>query len=448
MKYYSLTVKNNYGNLHAGECFCNAVKPLTIGQLNSSNIILPCLDDLLPQNFCTIKATESDCWILIKQTDFYPVKVNDKALDCACHLSDGNVISLNGISFVFNVHDDDNYVEAQGIIRHTSRQNKKQIVIWCCSLFAILAISIGYPMLKESRNSFTSGDDNAIRASLCKLEVEEVILQRHTPEDKDGEYHDVDSYLLENKSVGTCFLTTDSLIVTARHCVEPWLDFNGWEDNTTLTDLPQDVYWAVIAERSQLEQADTLYRVVSKCQIITSDSTCIDTFTSDQFSYNRSRDIISHMGTERLPWRVIYPLYHKKDVELGDFAFIKTKHKGELTLATMEYLSDIKDKEESGVRIYGFPKKIHGNRCEYQEAALVLRGSDISKECIQLKVNGTTGYSGAPVIEKRDGRMLVVGVFSKIDDFDDSKNTFYAVPANEISQYNPIEANEKKQYRR
>lgn len=448
MTYYSLTVKNSYGKLHADECFHNAMMPLTIGQLNSSNIVLPCADDLLPQNFCTIKATEPDSWILIRQTDFYPIKVNDQVLDCVCRLYDGDVIALNGVSFIFNIHEDDSYAETQGIIRHTSRTYKRQFLVWCCSLLAVLAISIGYPMLKENRNSFTSNDDSIIRASLCKLDVEEVILQIHTTEDKQGEYRDVDSYLLDNKSVGTCFITTDNLIVTARHCVEPWLDFNKWEDNKTLTDLPQEVYWAVIAEQSQLEQADTLYRVVSKCQIITNDNLCIDTFTSDQFSYNRSRDIISHMGVEHLPWRVIYPLYHRKDVELGDFAFIKTQHKGNLTLATKEYITEIQNKEESEVRIYGFPKKNHGNRCEYQEAALVLRESDLSTECMQLKVNGTTGYSGAPVIEKRDGKMHVVGVFSKIDDFDDSKNTFYAVPANEISQYNPIEANEKRQYRR
>lgn len=448
MKYYSLTAKNNYGNLHTGERFFNATKPLTIGQLNSSNIVLPCPEELLPQNFCTIKTTEANTWILIKQTDFYPVMVNDMLVDCVCQLSDGDVILMNGVSFLFSVHDDDNYTEVQGIIRSTSRQNRKQIFIWCCSLLAVLVISLGYPMLRESQNTFTSSDDEDVRASLCKIEIDEVILQMHTPEDKEGEYYDVDSYLLDKKSLGTCFITADSLIVTARHCVEPWLDFNDWGDNTSLTDLPQEVYWAIIAERSQLEQADTLYRVVSKCQIITSDSICIDTFTSDLFSFNRSRDIISHMGKERLPWRIIYPLYNKKDVELGDFAFIKTKHKGKLTLATKDYISDVKDSEESEVRIYGFPKKIHGNRCEYQEAELELRESDFTKECIQLKVNGTSGYSGAPVIDKRNGNMLVIGVFSKIDDFDDSKNTFYAVPANEISQYNTIEANEKKQYRR
>lgn len=448
MRYYTLTVKNNYGKLHVGEHFYNAFRPLTIGQFNSSTIVLPCSDDLLPQDFCTIKASESGSWILIKQTDFYPIQVNNQVLDCVCRLYDGDVISLNGVSFVFNIHEDDNYTETQGILRTPSRHNKGQIWIWCCSLLAVLAISIGYPVLKESRNSFTNSEDNAVRASLFKIEVEEVILQMHTSEDNHGEYRDVDTYLLDNNSIGTCFLTADSLLVTARHCVEPWLDFCNWEDSTTLTDLPQEIYWSIIAERSQLEQADTLYRVVSRCKIIKDNNVCIDTFTSDQFSYNRSRDIITHMGIERLPWRIIYPIYHKKDVELGDFAFIKTKHKGELTLATKEYISDIKDKEEAKVRIYGFPQKNHGNRYEYQDATLVLAESDINKECIQLKVNGTTGYSGAPVIEKRDGKMLVVGVFSKIDDFDDSKNTFYAVPANEISQYNQKKANEKKQYRR
>lgn len=458
MRYYSITIKNSHGNLHAGEQFCNAAKPLSIGQLHSSDIVIPCSDDLLPQSFCIIKPNaNSGGWVLIKQTDFYSISINGKELYHVRMLEDGDVISIetnetvetiNRISFAFNVHDDDGYSEALGITRSKSKNDKRQMLLWCCSLLAVLAFSIGYPMLRENMNNFTSSNDNDVRASVYKIMVSEVMLQMHTPDDKAGEYHTIDSHVLDSVQVGSCFLTTDSLCVTARHCVEPWLDFNGWTDNTTLTDLPQDVYWAVLAERSQLEQSDTLLRVVTKCRIMTNDDVCIDSLTSDKFMFNRSRDIMTHMGNELLPWRIIYPLYNKKDVELGDFAFMKTKRQGTLTLADDKYLTDMKKKGDAEVRIYGFPRKNNGNLCEYQSAELAQKQNDHHNMCIQLKVNGTSGYSGSPVIEKRDGKMTVIGIFSKIDDFDESKNTFYAVPASEVSQYNPTKANEQKQYRR
>lgn len=449
MRYYSITIKNSHGNLHAGEQFCNAVKPLSIGQLHSSDIAMPCADDLLPQSFCVIKPNAtSEGWVLIKQTDFYPIRVNDKELHYVQLLEDDDVISVEGVSFAFNIHDDDGYSEALGITRSKAKNGKRQMLLWCCSLLAVLTISIGYPMLMKNRNSFTSSNDDEVRASVYKIMVSEVMLQMHTPDDRDGEYHTIDSYALDSAQVGSCFLTTDSLCVTARHCVEPWLDFNGWTDNITLTSLPKDVRWAVMAERSQLEQSDTLLRVVTKCRIMTNDDVCIDSLASDQFMFNRSRDIITHMGDELLPWRIIYPLYNKKDVELGDFAFVKTKRQGTLTLADDNYLTDMKENGDGEIRIYGFPRKNYGNLCEYQNTELAQKQSDHHSVCIQLKVNGTSGYSGAPVIEKCNGKMTVIGIFSKIDDFDESKNTFYAVPANEVSQYNPIKANEQKQYRR
>lgn len=452
MKYYSLTVKNNSGNLHSGERFCNSIKPLTIGQFESSDITIPCKEELLPQCLCTIvENPQGEGWLLIRKTDFYAVGVNGIEIPYICHLKDGDTISTIGHTFLFNTYDDDNYIEGQGLIRQAPRNIGLQWLIWSCSLLLVLAIAIGYPMLRQQMNQFTSNDEKALRSTIFKIVVSEIILQQHTSADARDSYRTISSYEPDSISIGTCFFTQDSLCITARHCVEPWVDYSGWSDHTSMTDLPQDVYWAVLAEKSQIEQADTLYRIVSRCQVLDGDS-CLCEFTSDQCLFNRSRDIIARMGNERLPWRIIYPLYSRKDVELGDFAFVKTHRSGALDLATHSYLAQLdKDDAETGKRIYGYPKTNHGNLWGYQDISHISIPETQDgnfDQCLQLIVSGTSGYSGAPAIVKQNGKMTVVGIFSKIDDFVDSKNTFYAVPANEVSEYNATKANETKQYRR
>lgn len=451
MRYYSITVKHPIGKLQSGEHFYNAKSPLSLGQQPSANIQLPCDEDLLPQNFCVItNNTKSNSWQLVKQTDFYPVLLNGEEIAYVGNLHDGDVITVGGATFLFKVHNDDNYSVSNGIVIRKPKQGWTKPLLWCASLLLVLAVSIGYPMIMKNRNGFTKADNRSIRASVYKILVTEVMLQQHTPDDPEGVYSSVDTCVLDSISVGTCFFTEDSLCVTARHCVEPWVDFSAWSDDTKHSELPRDVSWALLAEQSQLEQADTLYRIVSHCLVLEEDS-CIYEFTSDQCSFNRSRDIIIRLGDDLMPWRVIYPLYKRKDVELGDFAFVKTTRKGELELATDAYLSKMNSEEDSEVRIFGYPKKNHGNLWEYQIVSHVTipeMEDSAYTACLQLNVSGTGGYSGSPVIEKKNGRLMVVGIFSKIDDFDDSKQTFYAVPASEVSQYNSTKANEKIQYRR
>lgn len=451
MKYYGITVKSSKGRLHSGQRLFNASAPLTIGQQPSADILLPCSEELLPQSFCTIvRNAAGSGWMIIRKSDFYRVMLNDEEVHAIANLSDGDVISVEGNTFVFNLFDDDNYVDGQGLLLRSQKRSWKQTALWCCSLLLVLVVCMGYPMFSKNQNHFTGKNTALVRSSVYKITVSEIILQQHTEADADGVYHTVDSYALDSLSIGTCFFTHDSLCVTARHCVEPWVDYTDWADDVVMADLPKDVRWAVLAEKSQLEQADTLYRLISRCQVLDEDS-CIYEFSSDQFSFNRSHDIIAHIGEEQLPWRIIYPLYSRKDVELGDFAFIKSDRCGDLELATEEYLISMSDEDDSEIRIFGFPKTNHGNIWEYQTVSHLTvpeKEDEGFSKCLQLNVNGTAGYSGAPVIEKKNGKMTVVGIFSKIDDFVDSKNTFYAVPASEVSQYNPATANETQQYRR
>lgn len=442
MKYYSLTFRSQMLNFKAGEHLYHSLSPLSIGQLPSSEVQLTCADDLLPQPFCSI-VPSSDGWKLVKQTDYYPVLVNGIEVCYARVLHDADVICIEGVEFLFLVHDDDRYVEGSGLVATEVKGGFMQQK-WLLPLFAVIVCSIFYLLSIKRDNSFSAADNAVIRASVYKIVVEEIELQQHTPDLFEGEYLAIDNIVLDSISVGTCFFTTDSLCVTARHCVEPWIDFEDWSDDTKLSDLPKPVQWAVLTEQSQQAMADTLYRVVSRCQVLDGDS-CIYEFTSAECSFNRSRDIIVTMTDECLPWRIIYPLYNRKDVELGDFVFLRTNRAGNLLLADEALLSD-EAVDECPVRIYGFPRKNDGNVWEYQQVGAIFmpqRQEDESFEgCIRLSVAATSGFSGSPVIVKKNGRLNVVGVFSKIDSFDEGKNTYYAVPVNEITNYNPAKANE------
>lgn len=443
MKYYSLTCRSLGKNFQMGERLYRSLSSLSIGQLTSSEVQLPCPDDLLPQSFCTI-VPYAGGWKLLKQTDYYPLRVNGTEVHYACVLHDADVINVEGVEFLFSTFDDDRYIEGCGLVIADAKDGLVQLLKWIVPLIVVIVCSLLYIYIGKTDNSFSAADTEAARASVYKIMVEEIELQQHTPDLAEGEYLAIDSVVLDSVSVGTCFFTTDSLCVTARHCVEPWIDYEGWSDDAKFSDLPKPIQWAVLTEQSQQMMADTLYRVVSHCQVLDGDS-CIYEFTSADCSFNRSRDIIVNMTDDCLPWRVIYPLYNRKDVELGDFVFLHTNRAGHLSLADEALLTD-DAVEACPVRIYGFPRKNDGNVWDYQQVGAMFmpqRQEDGYFEgCIRLSVAGTSGFSGSPVIVKKKGRLNVVGVFSKIDSFDEGKNTYYAVPVNEITNYNPEKANE------
>lgn len=451
MKYYSISFRTDTENHRAGEKLYSSAAPVTIGQLPSADIVLDCDDDTMPLNICTIIADGTGGrWLLVKRTDFHQVTVNGGDIHYARVLKDGDMLAIGKYRFTINLHDDDKYIPGQGIVVVRSKLSNKHLALWYLSLILVVGAGIGYRMLHFTRNNFTRNDELAIESSVHKIEVSDIILQIHTPEDPDGIYRNYDIFELDSVCVGTCFLTEDSLYVTARHCVEPWLDFRGWPDKVTFDKLPKYVQWLIKAEESRLEQADTLYRVASRCRIIDNGS-CIHEFTSDECSIDRSRDILVHMGDERLPWRIIYPLFERKDVELGDFAYKKADMAGALKLADFTFISGLHGDDKGAKRLYGFPRKNYGNEWEYQniDRIVVLQPEDGHfKRNLQLKVEGTLGYSGGPVIIKKDGQTLVVGIFSKKDDYDDSHSTSYAVPVTEITNHKKGGQNERAQYRR
>lgn len=448
--YYSLTFRTTCLDRKFGDKILNSDCPLTIGQKRTEDIVLPCSPDLLPETFATILPEPGkNRWCIVRRTDFYDIKINGEPLTYAKVLQDGDVITFHiaekPVKLLFHICDDEHYSSGNGITYSKVRLTRKSLVAYSLLMLLLVSVVSLVPMYLRHLETFNSDDLFAMSSSVYQINVDSVMLQMHTPDDADGEYHTVDSRMPDESSYGTCFFTKDSLCVTARHCVEPWLAYEGWTGDENIKDLPTEVQWTIMSERSQEEDADTLYRVISHCSVMDGDS-CICSFTSDQCKIDRSRDEIIHLGSQQLPWRAIFPLFNRRDVELGDFAFLKSQVRGDLTLAESKKVEAFAPSKDC--RLVGYPKE-NTIRRTVQEGrildALELGKGKEAEECIRLEVRGNDGDSGGPVIVKSKGHLYVVGILSKKDDHHDG--IFFAVPITEITNYKENK-DEAPRYRR
>lgn len=453
MKYYSLTFRTPCDGHTVGSRLLNAENVIYIGQQESADIRIPCSPSMLPQAFAVIVPNEDgESWRLVKQTDFYEIRVNGTAMNYVHALESGDMIEFEGsqpLKLRFMLHDDTSYDVAGNIAFQKRLFSPLGMAVVLVLLVAlIVGVVTGKQKYDTYMSDFTKADTTDIKESVYMITVDCIMLQMHAPGYASGVYETVDTTEPNEYTHGTCFFTQDSLCITARHCVEPWITFNWHEYNENTRVLPKEVEWVLKAETSMVNQTDTIYRVVTKCSVLDGDS-CIYTFLSSGCSFNRSRDNIFRMGSEGLVWRNCVPFYNRLDMELGDFAFIKADRAGELQLADLDYM-DPWDFRTLKKMIAGFPKLNNIDFMTKTVGGITLPRLDeqgVPISAMLLSVGVPAGYSGSPVIVKRGGDLYVVGILSKADDFDKDQ-TSYAVPSTEITDYNPEKANEQTRYRR
>lgn len=450
-RYYSLMFRTPCLEHKFGDKIKNADSPLNIGQKSTADVQLPCPNDFIPETYATILPdANQNHWYIVRRTDYYDIEVNGESLCYAKILQDGDIITCfttdKPVKLLFHICNDEHYSADMGITYNKAGITKRAIALYSMLILIFVSLVSFLPIYLRHLESFNNNDAIVISKSVYQINVDSVMLQMHTPDDSVGVYHTIESRTPDEASYGTCFFTQDSLCVTARHCVEPWLAYEGWTGDENVKDLPIEVQWAIQSEQSIEEYADTLYRVVSYCSVMDGDS-CIYSFTSDQCKIDRSRDDITHLGRQQLPWRVIFPMFSRRDVELGDFAFFKSQVRGDLTLAESKKIAEVFASNKD-CRLVGYPKE-NTIRRTVQEGrildALELGEDKDAEECIRLEVRGNDGDSGGPVIVKSKGHLYVVGILSKRDDHHDG--IFFAVPITEITNYNENK-DEAPRYRR
>lgn len=433
--YYRLTYHLNgvKETVLCGNC------PLDIGQTAACGIQLPEDSETEPQIFATIvphiKGKE---WYVVRRSDFADIFLNGSPLDIAAPLSGGDRLTLGGTEIQFRTFSDNRYTDTDGIVNE--RRNSLRGTLLISFALAAVAVAVAAVALFASGGGDQLAHANLDRynASLFRITVDSVSLVKDTVIDGLPQTVVVSTVETVGKHAGTCFLTEDGYFVTARHCVEPWINDEGWKDVNAGSDMSPALKLATFAETENRINGDRRYRVCSHC--VVSNRSGRHEYLSTDFLMDKSRDKIIKLGTDSRPmyWRTITPMATCREMELGDFAYIKCSDlNGAFSLADVETMRRFDRQADKDIAVLGFPTNDNGTNetatrangnsqhLEYDEASGHLLG------CIQMSAPINRGNSGGPVLAKVGRKIVVVGIVSKADEHA-TQGTFWAVPATEV----------------
>ena len=413
----------------AGERIAASSSVVRIGQQEDCDVRFENRSDYADELFAIVRLCRTgDGWQLIPCSEFEPVTVNGAKIGLVHYLTDGDRIAFGdeGRELLFNVHRDGNVDTASGTIHIAPSPSGKwmaALVLISILLTALLGGAV-YRTTHAEKRMLAALD--RVKPSVLRICVDSVyfvemtssgatVLRTWSTAENNG--HAVS---------GTAFLTQDSLLITARHCIEPWLndpEIMTIGDPAALQSIP--ARWALEAETyNQLHASDTVYRVVSDCFLEPSG----ERFLSSAFRFDTSRDHIMDMGDYHRDfyWRSLRGRRGNRQMMLGDIASLKIGRAGNIVAA------EEKELEEwlyngSKLSFLGYPDYETG---DIEHSAGEVKQSFAAGEMITHDGSGLRhGYSGGPVFVVRDGNLYAVGVISVLDGT--GGNRAYSVPISE-----------------
>lgn len=444
--YYRLTCKSSTDRKLEGYSVFNSLKSIDIGQTSSCDIILPSNGRYEPVVFATIRPLDNGRWCIVRRTDCYDITINQRRLAIAQELSTKDEIFFsdgeNKSTFKFEKFEDGEYDAADGLVYKRHSSSVKGLV--ACILLALVAVGIAaYSMLggrtKDLRHSIPPEYANA----LYHIAVDSVTLLHMSYTDGKPHQETIEAIELQEAAVGTCFVTDNGLLVTARHCLEPWLDDDTWDGKSLNEKMAPDVRMAVKAETANVLAGNDEYILRSHC--IVSLGSYSREFYSTDFVMDKSRDMVLQLGTDDNPlfWRTIFPMAHRRDMELGDYAYMRLpdgiSRQNALHIANKEEIEKFGEPQnDHDIAVMGYP--VNDNdaddnvKTNFGNAQpLELDDNKNFVGCMQMTAPINRGNSGGPVLAFIDGKLKVIGIVSKADRRADQQ-TFWAVPVSEIAR--------------
>ncbi len=420
--YCRITYKRLPGKNRGGDYVLGS-RALNVGQTAACEVQVPGCDGLEPETMAAILPSgNGKGWNLVRRTDCYDMAVNGKRVGIACGLSHGDELSFMTMEgerlavMGFEVHEDGECDMKTGVIY--GHRKKSATAAWIGSAAGIIAVCIALFSLYNRETTISYEELRGYEESVYQIRVDSVSLVYRDG----GREHVVESIGLERVEKGTCFLTDEGLIVTARHCIEPWVEAGR---HSAMTDM------AIYAETMNRALKEEKYFLRSECIVNYEGEELV--FSSTDFRTNRSRDKIINIGDYSNPkyFRTITPIARRRDMELGDFAYLKTEYAGSISLATAEEIETVT--EYSDVVIFGYPG--NDNDTDNKNMARGLFQHNDGGGCLQMSSSDiVAGYSGGPVFTVIKGKIKAVGLVSKVDSRDD-KATFWVVPSAEVLDY-------------
>lgn len=299
-------------------------RPLTIGQMEGCDVIIRNHTQYEDVVFAKILPNrDNDGWHIVKVSHFFPILINGNELNRVHYLNDGDVVEIKGHHFKFNIR------EGEQTTPNIIHINKAGKAVWAiiAAICLILAF-VGYQLYDNQRERITDTMKAEITASIYTTRVDSLQLI----------YCDsvMETYTYASSPVGTAFLTTDSLMVTARHCIQPWLNMvlpHEYADIPKMTEWP--IEKALFAETENQSSGEDNWRIVSFLTLTDEDGNSLS-LSSDNFKMNLDADDIVELGSYDEPkfWRSISHRYSRRDMMLGDIAVAKADKAGKFPLPT------------------------------------------------------------------------------------------------------------------
>ena len=410
---------------------------LNIGQIETCEVRIPDVGNCEPMTYAMIcPAKDEQGWLIVKRSDLFDLRVNGKLITLACKLNDGDEIEFIDAScllakFSFKIFDDGDYNAASGV--SYKQKSSLNITLISTVVVALVAVAIALFALLDDGNSIAKYDFGEYSGDICQITTDSVFLMSGSQV--------IESVCLEQAAQGTCFLTDSGIFVTARHCVEPWINDEDWDG--TVTDaarMSPALRLATKAETMNRLLGEERYGVRSHC-VISYGVQQFEYYSTD-FVINKSRDKVLCLGDENNPiyWRTIIPIASCRDMELGDFAYVRApQFKGAISMAGVDDLAAFSKSNDKDVVVIGYPinnnnsnilTKVDGKsqQLEWNDDNSALIG------CIQMTALINPGNSGGPIFALIDDKPKVVGIVSKADTYA-QQGTFWAVPSTEIIEY-------------
>lgn len=424
-----------------GRHYFNRDNVMHIGQTDACEVRLPNDSQYEDAVLAVIVKRDADKgWKLIRMTPYkeHEVRVNGMTVDNVHLLNDGDRIAFEGQKdeLVFNVREDGTYT-ASGIVM--TQGGNRVVKIWMIVMtLGLLLFGLSY----YYNRPITLSMINRASTSTYRIVVDTVKLVKVNK----GVPTVVESCV--TSFPGMIFLTDDSLLVTARHCVEPWLNVNVDFDLDTISEMvPEHVKLAMkAATYNSYELENINYKVVSVCSIyqVHPEYKLLfhvesDKFVMDEDIVNKEYGDFNHHYC--LP--SITPGSDNTDIMMSDFAFISTKGlhikpAGTIHLAKVNDFQKMAKKDQVNVSILGYPSDA------MQDEHKILPEYGELKNSIVIDTNGRVtrmiahsgavkpGYSGGPVLTKLGFKWYAIGVVSVTDKY--VRDRFYSVPVIEIER--------------
>ncbi|MDE6277051.1 MAG: hypothetical protein K2M06_02985 [Muribaculaceae bacterium] len=424
-------------NLSDGRIFTpGRGKTVVIGQKSDADVRLSNPGPYEDVNVARIEPCGPGEWRLLRLGRDYPVAVNGKDVGHVCYLSDKDAVEVAGLEphFRFRLHEGPEPGETKV---HTGL-SRRGVGVLAAAMAMMVAGIVWWVVKMSDRDELAEPMVASAMSSLYRIEVDSLLYF-------EGDSL-VDAYEYASPRSGTAFLTTDSLLVTARHCVEPWLNaLTAAEIPDILSNTDASVQLALRAETAaQLAgDEDPLPKLVSS-MILTDASGTSMRLRSTDFMFDRSRDEIIECGSweEDFYWRNIQARYDRGEVMLGDAVACRMDTAGCIRLADRTLMeSELKPRRT--LSFLGFPLTQGRDETAELESDFLrqpLARPEGEDEGFMMLAHGgrlSPGYSGGPVLMRTDAApegFVAVGVISVLDRTNGHRS--YSVPTTAIPKNN------------